>query len=428
MRYMTALIALGLAGSTAGTCLAAAESVAGDWFNGEMTVTLAVSGTSVTGTFSMTTGGRSGEVSGQLLNGSPSARLEFRWREGEEEGQFGALLAPSARGRLLQGSRWDASGVLTSLGLHRRTALAPADLPDEDTDLGALPPPTTPSTPTTPTTPKPPVVTPAPPAAPPARPDGAEVLIFDNGNPYGVDNQPTKPTVFTTRQGHYITLIRNYHWNHGRGAIAGTIALRSADGRTYGPWQAKNAPGSGRQNVLWLVEPEIILPPGTYTVLDSDPATWAQNAASGNAGNTLVNGIPLEDLSITPAGDSPGFDPNEVDADPDIEPPATLPKLSLQLCTALQDNKPVSPRTRFTKPTKLYCWTDYAGLPADTVVTCVWVGNGKALATSERALSGSGWVWFSYATTSPAGLAKGKYAVKLRVGATVIGYQDFVVE
>lgn len=429
MRPNIALIAAGLMVLAAGFCAAAADPYAGQWFNGDMSLTLSTSGSSLSGTFALNEGGRTGTIAGELLDGGTSARLTFQWQSEEGPGEFGAILRPAACGRLLQGTRWDASGVMTSLGLHRRSDLSPADLPDEDSPIAQAP--DAPATGATrPPVSKPPTTATKPPATTSMpRPEGTEVAVFDNGNIGAVGNKPTRDTVFTTRQGHYITLIRNYHWNGGQGAIAGTIGLRDAAGKIYGPWQARNAPGSGRQNVLWLVEPNIILPPGTYTVLDSDPATWAQNAGSGYAGTTLVNGIPMEDLMVDPApGGGPIHDPSEVGADPDVEPVPALPKLTLSVCTSLQNDRPVNAATRFTKPTRLYCWTEFNGMPEGTEVGCVWVGNGKALATSKRVLSGSGWVWFSYATTSPSGLPKGSYAVKLRVGDTVIGYQAFTVQ
>jgi hypothetical protein len=35
------------------------------------------------------------------------------------------------------------------------------------------------------------------------------------------------------------------------------------------------------------------LPAGTYTVVDSNPATWAQNSESGGAGHTRIEGYPV---------------------------------------------------------------------------------------------------------------------------------------
>jgi hypothetical protein len=118
-------------------------------------------------------------------------------------------------------------------------------------------------------------------------------VLFNNGNTGGVNNNAARATTFTLQAPHVVTLIQNYHWNNGRGASTGTIGLRGSDGRTYGPWSAAGAPGQGGvPNAYWNVAPNTTLPAGTYTVIDSDPATWAQNSQSGGSGFTRVEGYP----------------------------------------------------------------------------------------------------------------------------------------
>lgn len=91
-------------------------------------------------------------------------------------------------------------------------------------------------------------------------------------------NGATKPTVFTVDESWLVTEIKTYHWNNGKGVIPGTVGLKAADGTTYGPWQATGLPGQGGvENAYWVVSPQVTIPAGTYTVLDSDPATWAKN-------------------------------------------------------------------------------------------------------------------------------------------------------
>jgi hypothetical protein len=115
--------------------------------------------------------------------------------------------------------------------------------------------------------------------------------IFDNGNSDAVLNRPTRPTVFVLDGPTRIAKITTYHWNDGRGAPAGTIALKSASGETYGPWQTTGEPGQGGvPNAYWVANPDVSLPPGSYTVIDSGPATWARNNASKGAGITVVGG------------------------------------------------------------------------------------------------------------------------------------------
>ena len=132
-----------------------------------------------------------------------------------------------------------------------------------------------------------------PPAARPPRGP-----CFNNGNTSGVYNNPSRATTFTLREPHVITLIMNYHWNNGRGATPGTIALRGSDGRTYGSWRTSGSPGQGGvPNANWNAAPNVTLPAGTYTVIDSDPATWAQNGGSQGSGHTRVEGYPVSGAS-----------------------------------------------------------------------------------------------------------------------------------
>lgn len=115
--------------------------------------------------------------------------------------------------------------------------------------------------------------------------------IFENGNIYLVQNQPTRATEFSLAGPLRLAKIKTYHWNDGRGARPGTITLKSGSGQSFGPWRARGEPGQGGvPNAYWIVEPDITLPAGSYTVVDSDPATWAQNNMSGGSGMTSIEG------------------------------------------------------------------------------------------------------------------------------------------
>lgn len=112
--------------------------------------------------------------------------------------------------------------------------------------------------------------------------------MFSISNVGGVRNGPTRPSTFTLSSPYRLTKITTYHWNEGRGAPAGTIALRGPDGKTLGPWPARIVNG-----VYWEATPNVVLTPGMYQVIDSDPATWAQNSQSGGAGMVWGEGEPL---------------------------------------------------------------------------------------------------------------------------------------
>jgi len=137
----------------------------------------------------------------------------------------------------------------------------------------------------------------ATPAAKPEQPvSGAKttpVEILNINNIDGVYNKPNQPSTFKIDRPHRIATIINYHWNNARGQAPGTIGLKDQSGKTYGPWQARGNPGQGGvPNAYWEVTPNTVIPAGTYTVLDSDPATWAQNNGSGGRGFSLIKGTP----------------------------------------------------------------------------------------------------------------------------------------
>jgi hypothetical protein len=117
---------------------------------------------------------------------------------------------------------------------------------------------------------------------------GQEEKIFDNGNIYGVTNGPVSPTQFTLNKATFINRIEDYHYfNNGR--MPGTITLVNTKGKQFGPWYATGTMGQGGvQNAYWVVRPNIMLPAGTYTIIDSDPTTWSTNPQSANRGFTTV--------------------------------------------------------------------------------------------------------------------------------------------
>jgi hypothetical protein len=71
------------------------------------------------------------------------------------------------------------------------------------------------------------------------------------------------------------------------------ISLKDSSGKVFGPWTVITSAGSGgRANVNWECHPGIVLPAGTYTIIDPDTSTWSQNDGSGNSGFVRVAGSP----------------------------------------------------------------------------------------------------------------------------------------
>ena len=130
--------------------------------------------------------------------------------------------------------------------------------------------------------------TPAPnPASAPA-----SMVLFENGNIYATLDNPTRATMFAIKAPCRVTAITNYHWNSGRGADPGTIRLVQQGGKVFGPWKAAGIRGAGGVlNVSWIVRPDVVIGPGTYTVIDSSPESWSHNAASQGSGFCKVEGF-----------------------------------------------------------------------------------------------------------------------------------------
>jgi PKD repeat protein len=127
--------------------------------------------------------------------------------------------------------------------------------------------------------------------APPDIKTPIDILIFNNSNIYGVNNNPSKPTEFTIDKSYYITSIQNYHWNNGKGDPPGSIGLKK-DGVLIGNWKVtKTIAGQGGvPDANWICYPNIIIQPGKYTIIDSRPSTWSTNSGSGYAGFSQISG------------------------------------------------------------------------------------------------------------------------------------------
>jgi hypothetical protein len=115
-------------------------------------------------------------------------------------------------------------------------------------------------------------------------------VIYDSWNTGSVDSKPACSPFFTIAEPQMITYIDTYHWNGAAGAPGGTISLRDGYGKQYGPWEVDTS--FDRSEVpkgYWIAHPNEVIPAGTYSVEDSDTATWSQNSKSP-CGFTKVEG------------------------------------------------------------------------------------------------------------------------------------------
>jgi len=133
-------------------------------------------------------------------------------------------------------------------------------------------------------------------------------MIFCSWNEDGTYNQPTLLPVFNISESTTITRIADYHFNDGLGKdptlINGTIGIIEINSGTQvlniGTWPAQGAAGPGYPpDCVWNAYPDLALLPGTYAVVDSDPASWSYTTTDTlhYLGGTGANWQPYEGFS-----------------------------------------------------------------------------------------------------------------------------------
>lgn len=132
---------------------------------------------------------------------------------------------------------------------------------------------------------------------------GGQVTIFDNTDGGIVANGGAAPTFSTHGKAYCVTQIQTYHWNDGKGQAPGQLGLKRVAGTAVpatkteiGPLKAKASAGQNNApNVNWYVDiptkPASVIE-GSYTCVDSGPATWSMNSQSGGDGFCIVYGVP----------------------------------------------------------------------------------------------------------------------------------------
>ena len=111
--------------------------------------------------------------------------------------------------------------------------------------------------------------------------------IFSNGDDTAVTAGAEGPT-FPLAEPMKLTALVTLHV--GGSVPGGTIALKDASGTTWGPWTAHADPAPDG-NTFWSCTPNVALPAGEYTVVDSDPETWAKNDGSDGFGFVTAQGV-----------------------------------------------------------------------------------------------------------------------------------------
>ncbi len=117
--------------------------------------------------------------------------------------------------------------------------------------------------------------------------------VYRNESIEGVYDGPSEATIFEVTVSTLITGIRTYHWNTTPADEyeSATLCLEHEDGTVYGPWEVSAGPGyGGKQNVYWYVFPNVMIKPGTYTLVDSKNVSWSWASDTGNKGIAIIKG------------------------------------------------------------------------------------------------------------------------------------------
>jgi len=126
------------------------------------------------------------------------------------------------------------------------------------------------------------------------QPETVKTLLRINNSERVHDDAKVKAGTFKLEVSARVTFIETYHWNDRKGKAPGTIGLRHTDGTTY-TWQAMGKAGMNNvPNAHWFAEPNVVIKPGRYTVVDSDPPTWSHNEESGGYGFVTVKAVLLK--------------------------------------------------------------------------------------------------------------------------------------
>lgn len=159
-----------------------------------------------------------------------------------------------------------------------------------------------------------------------------------------VQNGPSRPTMFKLTSPMRLDRISTYHWNRGRGASLGTIGLKTEDGTLLGPWPTTGTDGMGGvANANWHAKPGVVLEPGQYEVIDSNPETWSTNDELGGRGYFTVKLQPVE-KAAPPEPPEPA-ETGQVGGATSVNGKATAPEAEVEDATAGEPDKE-APRIR----------------------------------------------------------------------------------
>jgi hypothetical protein len=130
--------------------------------------------------------------------------------------------------------------------------------------------------------------------------DKGDVFVFNNVNNLHILNTtwgkrygPENPARFAIEKDLLLHEIGTMHSPYKEGMPSGLISLKREDGSILGPWETELWPSfGGISYVAWACHPDIVLTPGTYEIVDSNPDSWQNNDQSDRRGMGWVIASP----------------------------------------------------------------------------------------------------------------------------------------
>ncbi len=114
--------------------------------------------------------------------------------------------------------------------------------------------------------------------------------LYKTYNTDPVEGEATVKNKVKFSKAFVVTRIITFHYNDGKGAVAGTISMEGRKGASRA-WQARNAPGAdGKPMGRWICEPNERLEAGNYVLTVSDEKSWSTNSKAGKKGMVIIEG------------------------------------------------------------------------------------------------------------------------------------------
>lgn len=127
-------------------------------------------------------------------------------------------------------------------------------------------------------------------------------VIFDNHNEQEAQTGSAESPEVHLGTGALVTTL--FAW-HPAGVNVDNLSIQAEDGTVYGPWTAVTDANNGAV-VQWKVTPNLALPAGLYTVLDSSETTWFHNSGSNGAGFARMEGVSFGETGSGTIGSNGG--------------------------------------------------------------------------------------------------------------------------